>query len=83
MLTATKGTAILNTHFSEYAPWLGDISMRELGSLTAYETGQVTTYALLSIEARGRLFVSPGDDIYEGQVGCWTGQKSKPRIASI
>ena len=68
MLTATKGTAVLNTHFADYAPWLGDISVRELGSLTAYETGQVTTYALLSIEARGRLFVSPGQDIYEGQV---------------
>ena len=72
MLTATKGTAVLNTHFSEYAPWLGDISVRELGSLTAYETGQVTTYALQSIEARGRLFVSPGQDIYEGQVSCCT-----------
>ncbi len=68
MLTATKGTAVLNTHFADYAPWLGDISVRELGSLTAYETGQVTTYALMSIEARGRLFVSPGQDIYEGQV---------------
>jgi GTP-binding protein len=76
MLTATKGTAILNTHFSEYAPWLGDISVRELGSLTAYETGQVTTYALQSIEARGRLFVSPGHDIYEGQVSCCSGSRT-------
>ena len=78
MLTATKGTAVLNTHFADYAPWLGDISVRELGSLTAYETGQVTTYALQSIEARGRLFVSPGQDIYAGQVGITARLSSSP-----
>lgn len=67
-MTATKGTAVLNTQFADYAPWVGDINMRELGSLTAFETGQVTEYALRSIEARGRLFVVPGQDVYEGQV---------------
>lgn len=59
---------MLNTQFADYAPWVGDINMRELGSLTAFETGQVTEYALRSIEARGRLFVVPGQDVYEGQV---------------
>lgn len=46
ILTATKGTAVLNTNFLEYAPWAGDLSMREFGSLTAFETGQSSTYAL-------------------------------------
>jgi predicted membrane GTPase involved in stress response len=40
MLTATKGTAVLNTIFREYAPWCGDILTRENGSLVGHETGQ-------------------------------------------
>ncbi|KAK9810279.1 hypothetical protein WJX72_007818 [[Myrmecia] bisecta] len=68
MLTATKGTAVLNTNFAEYGAWCGEISTREQGSLVGFETGQVTSYALESVQQRGRPFVSPGDDIYEGQV---------------
>eukprot|EP00884_Botryococcus_braunii_P004046 jgi/Botrbrau1/13642/Bobra.0373s0016.1 len=68
MLTATKGTAVLNTIFKEYGPWAGDINTRENGSLVAHETGQVTGYALESIQQRGRLFVQPGEEIYENQV---------------
>ena len=37
---------MLNTNFLEYAAWAGDLSMREFGSLTAFETGQSSTYAL-------------------------------------
>lgn len=51
ILTATKGTAVLNTNFLEYAPWAGDLSMREFGSLTAFETGQSSTYALTRCDA--------------------------------
>lgn len=40
MLTATKGTAVLNTIFREYAAWCGDILTRENGSLVGHETGQ-------------------------------------------
>ena len=68
MLTATKGTAVLNTNFAEYAHWSGEIQVRDLGSLTAWEQGQATSYAIESIQARGRLFVDPGQDIYENQV---------------
>lgn len=68
MLTATKGTGVLNTNFLEYAPWAGDIQMREFGSLTAFATGDASSYALLSIETRGKLFIKPGEAIYEGQV---------------
>ena len=68
MLTATKGTAVLNTIISGYEPWAGDISTRELGSLVCHETGQVTAYAIDSVQQRGRLFVSPGEKVYEDQV---------------
>ena len=68
MLTATKGLAVLNTNFKEYAPWVGDITMRDNGSLVAYETGQSTSYSLESIQARGKLFIKSGQDIYRGQV---------------
>lgn len=68
MLTATKGTAMLNTIFSEYGPWSGTIATRENGSLTAHEQGQVTSYALESIQQRGKLFCGAGDQVYEDQV---------------
>lgn len=68
LLTATKGTAMLNTIFAEYAPWCGPIATRENGSLTAHEQGQVTAYALESAQQRGKLFVGAGDQVYENQV---------------
>lgn len=68
MLTATKGTAMLNTVFAEYGPWSGPIATRENGSLTAHEQGQVTSYALESIQQRGKLFCGAGDQVYEDQV---------------
>lgn len=68
MLTATKGTAVLNTLVVGHEPWAGDIDTRENGSLCCFETGQVTAYAVDSAQQRGRMFVSPGDAVYEGQV---------------
>ena len=61
-------TAVLNTIFDGYYPYAGDITMRENGSLVAFETGQVTSYALFSAQERGIMFVKPGVDVYEGQV---------------
>jgi len=68
MLTATRGMGVMNTLFAEYAPVAGEILMRENGSLIAFETGQVTAYALESTQERGLLFCRPGDQVYEGQV---------------
>ncbi len=64
-----QGTAVLNTVFKEYGPWAGDINTRELGSLVAFETGSVTGYAIESVQQRGRLFASPGQEVYAEQVG--------------
>jgi GTP-binding protein len=68
LLTATRGLGLLNTLFDSYRPVAGEISMRENGSLVAFETGQVTAYAIETAQERGQLFVKPGDQVYEGQV---------------
>eukprot|EP00192_Tetraselmis_astigmatica_P009211 CAMPEP_0117661198 /NCGR_PEP_ID=MMETSP0804-20121206/7412_1 /TAXON_ID=1074897 /ORGANISM="Tetraselmis astigmatica, Strain CCMP880" /LENGTH=687 /DNA_ID=CAMNT_0005468055 /DNA_START=254 /DNA_END=2317 /DNA_ORIENTATION=+ len=68
MLTATRGTAIINTVFSHFDEWQGDISTRDNGSLVAHEQGQVTSFACESAQQRGVLFVKPGDQVYEGMV---------------
>ncbi|MCD7470360.1 putative elongation factor TypA-like svr3, chloroplastic [Datura stramonium] len=68
ILTASRGTAILNTIFDSYGPWAGDISTRDLGSLVAFEDGTSTSYALMSSQERGQLFIGPGVDVYKGQI---------------
>lgn len=68
LLSASKGTAVLNTQFIDYKQHLGEFSTRDQGSLVAFETGQVTAYALQSAQERGLLFSKPGDQVYEGMV---------------
>lgn len=68
ILTASRGTAVLNTIFEEYGPWAGDISTRDQGSLVSFETGTSTTYALCSSQERGQLFLGAGTDVYKGQI---------------
>lgn len=68
ILTASRGTAVLNTIFEEYGPWAGDISTRDQGSLVSFETGTSTTYALCSSQERGQLFLGAGVDVYKGQI---------------
>ncbi len=71
MLTATKGTAVLNTIICGYEEWAGEINTREQGSLVCHETGQVTAYAVEAVQQRGRMFIKPGEAVYEDQVGGW------------
>ena len=68
VLTATAGEAILAHRFLEYAPWKGEIEKRINGSLIAIETGTAIAYALHKLQDRGKFFVDPGVEIYEGQV---------------
>ncbi|KAL2464676.1 elongation factor family protein [Forsythia ovata] len=68
ILTASRGTAILNTIFDGYGPWAGDISTRDQGSLVAFEDGTTTSYALSSSQERGQMFIGPGVDVYKGQI---------------
>uniref|UniRef100_A0A7S0ZAP3 Tr-type G domain-containing protein n=1 Tax=Timspurckia oligopyrenoides TaxID=708627 RepID=A0A7S0ZAP3_9RHOD len=68
MLTATRGTAIMNSLSAGYRPHVGDIFNRDNGSLVAHETGKVTTNGVENAQDRGKLFVSPGDEVYANQV---------------
>ncbi|MCQ2500734.1 MAG: translational GTPase TypA [Lachnospiraceae bacterium] len=67
-LTMTKGTGILNTIFDDYAPYKGDIKFRKQGSLIAFESGESVTYGLFNAQARGTLFIGPGEKVYSGMV---------------
>ena len=68
MLTATAGKAIMHHRFEKYDDCRGEIGGRVNGVMIATETGQVTAYSLDQLANRGIMFVSPGDQVYEGQV---------------
>lgn len=67
-LTDTNGKGILNQVFDCYEPYRGEIVQRYHGSLVAHETGVSTGYGLFAAQDRGRLFIGPGVDVYEGMV---------------
>lgn len=68
LLTATKGTVVINHMLKGYEPYKGDVPERSRGSLIAFETGDAVTYGLFNAQERGTLFVNPGDKIYEGMI---------------
>jgi GTP-binding protein len=68
ILTATAGEAIMAHRFKAYEPWKGPISNRLAGVLISGEKGAVTGYALDKLQDRGKFFVEPGDEIYEGMI---------------
>ena len=67
-LTETRGTGQMHHVFERYEPWHGELRTRPTGSLVADRRGPSTTYALLSLQERGSLFVPPGTDVYEGMI---------------
>ncbi len=67
-LTDTNGNGIMNHVFDGYEPYKGDIATRSQGSLIAHETGSSTGYGLFAAQERGRLFIGPGVDVYEGMI---------------
>jgi len=67
-LSDTRGTGIMNRLFEKYGPHKGPISGRQNGVLISMEKGKAVAYALNALEDRGVLFISPGDDLYEGMV---------------
>ncbi len=68
VLTATAGEAIMAHRFKAYEPWKGPIPGRNAGVLVAKDKGTAVAYAIDKLQDRGSFFVSPGDDIYNGQV---------------
>jgi GTP-binding protein len=68
VLTATAGEAIIAHRFKAYEPWKGTIPGRLSGVLVSMEKGTTTAYSIDKLQDRGRFFVDPGVDIYEGQI---------------
>ena len=68
LMNMTSGRGVMSHLFKEYGPWAGDVLTRLTGTLVATEAGESKAYALVSIQERGKLFVSPGDEVYEGMI---------------
>jgi GTP-binding protein len=67
-MTETRGSGILHSVFERYEPWQGEIRTRPTGSLVADRRGPTAAFALLKLQERGRLFVGPGEPVYQGMV---------------
>ncbi len=68
MLTATRGTGIINSILEGYEPYKGEIKPRSRGALVAWETGTSITYGLFNAQERGTLFIGAGVEVYEGMI---------------
>lgn len=68
ILTLSEGEAIMSHNFDSYQPWKGDISNNRLGAIIAKETGTAIPYSLNNLQERGKFFVEPNEEVYEGEV---------------
>ncbi len=68
LLTATAGEAVMAHRFKEFEPYRGEIEGRQNGSLIALEQGASYAYAISKLQDRGKFFITPGDEVYSGQV---------------
>jgi GTP-binding protein len=75
LLTATRGTALLHVHHGGWTRWAGELPHRSGGAMVSDRAGTATPYALDNLQARGELFVGPGDVVYEGMV---VGESARP-----
>ncbi|GIH33829.1 GTP-binding protein [Microbispora amethystogenes] len=67
-LTETRGTGLVHHVFDGYEPWFGELRTRNTGSLVADRAGQVTAFAMMNLQERGTLFISPSTEVYEGMI---------------
>ena len=75
MLTSTAGEAIMTHRFKEFQPYKGDIPGRINGSMISMENGKAIPFSINNLQERGKFFIHPNDEIYEGQV---VGENSRP-----
>jgi GTP-binding protein len=75
LVNLTRGEGLMSHLFREYAPFKGEIGGRGRGVMVSMESGVSTAYALNSIQERGRLFIGPQEDIYEGMI---VGENARP-----
>jgi GTP-binding protein len=67
-MNLTRGTGLISNIFEGYEPYKGDIGGRKNGVLISMDDGEIFTYALGKLDDRGRMFVKPGDAVYEGMI---------------
>ena len=68
VVNMTSGRGVTSHLFKEYGPYAGEVLTRMTGTLIATEAGETTSYALVMCQERGRLFVGPGEQVYEGMI---------------
>ncbi|HYC72239.1 MAG TPA: translational GTPase TypA [Opitutaceae bacterium] len=68
IVNATSGRGVMSHLFKEYGPYAGEVLTRLTGTLIATEAGETTAYALVMCQERGKLFVGPGERVYEGMI---------------
>ncbi len=68
LLNVTRGEATMFHHFSEYGPYRGEMAHRKNGMMISMSTERSVAYALDTLQERGRLFIGPGEDCYEGMI---------------
>ncbi len=67
-MNMTRGNGMMSHVFDGYDPWKGEFPGRRNGAMVSQEDGEAVAFALFNLQARGRLFVSPGDKVYEGAI---------------
>ena len=80
ILTATRGTALLNSLFDGWEPWGGAMMKRTTGAIVSDRIGVATPYALHHLQARGSFFIAPGAEVYEGMI---VGEHNRPNDADV
>ncbi len=80
LLTATRGTALLNSTFDGWEPWGGAMMKRTTGAIVSDRAGVTTPYALHHLQPRGSFFVAPGADVYEGMI---VGEHNRPNDTDV
>jgi GTP-binding protein len=80
ILTATRGTALLNSLFDGWQPWGGPMMKRATGAIVSDRLGVATPYAMNHLQARGSFFIAPGTQVYEGMI---VGEHNRPNDADV
>jgi GTP-binding protein len=80
LLTATRGTALLNSLFEGWEPWGGTMMKRATGAIVSDRAGVATPYALHHLQPRGTFFLGPGAEVYEGMI---VGEHNRPNDTDV
>ncbi|MDW8333928.1 MAG: translational GTPase TypA, partial [Bacteroidia bacterium] len=83
LLTATGGEATMSHRFLDYRPCKGEMPGRDVGLMISKDTGPVVAYALFQLQDRGRFFVSPGQEVYGGQIVGQTPRRDEELIVNL